>query len=88
MSEWTQHFWYGPMPAAEAALRSLGWYAPGETPVPLDPRVGGLVPPPGMALFALDGDVMVAVVANQPLPVPPGLAANRPQLGARLIGSF
>lgn len=88
MSEWTQQFWYGPMIAAEAALRSLGWHAPGEMPVSLDPRVGGLIPPPGMALVALDGDVMVAVIANEALPVPPGLSADRPQLGARLIGSF
>lgn len=88
MSEWTQHFWYGPVPAAEAALRSLGWHGPGETPVALDTRIGGLVPPPGVALFALDGDAMVAVIASEVLPVPPGLSANRPQLGARLIGSF
>lgn len=88
MSEWVQHFWYGPTTAAEAALRALGWHAPGEAPGALDPRIGGLVPPPGVPLFALDGDAMVAVVASEPLPVPPGLSADRPQLGARLIGSF
>jgi len=88
MSEWTQHFWYGPIPAAEAALRGLGWYGPGEAPLPADPRIGGLIPPPGVAIFALDGDAMVAVIASESLPVPPGLSDDRPQLGARLIGSF
>lgn len=88
MSEWTQHFWYGPTNAAEAALRALGWRPPGETPVALDPRIGGLMPPPGMPVFALDGDAMIAVIATEPLPLPPGLSADRPQLGARLIGSF
>jgi len=88
MSQWIQHFWYGPPSAAEAALRALGWHAPGEQPGTLDARIGGLIPPPGTALFALDGDAMVAVIANAPLPVPPGLSANRPELGARLIGSF
>jgi len=89
MGEWVQHFWCGPQPAAEAALRALGWHAPGEEPaVALDPRVGGMVPPPGTGLGALDGDAMVAVVATEALPVPPGLSADRPLLGARLIGTF
>jgi hypothetical protein len=88
MTTWIQHYWYGPLPAAEAALRSLGWSAPGEAPLPADPRVGGMVPPPGTPLQALDGDAMVVVVANAPLPLPAGLSADRPELGARLLGQF
>ena len=88
MPEWIQHYWYGPLPAAEAALRALGWHAPGEDAVGLDPRVGGMVPPPGTPLFALDGDAMMSVAASEALPVPPGLSDDRPQLGARLLGSF
>jgi len=88
MPDWTQHYWYGPMPAAEAALRSFGWTAPGEPTQPLDPRIGGMVPPPGVPVFALDGDAMIAIVASEALPVPAGLSADRPELGARLLGSF
>jgi hypothetical protein len=88
MTHWVQHFWYGPVPAAEAALRALGWHAPDEAPRPMDPRIGGMVPPPGTALFTLDGDAMLAIVARETLPVPEGLSADRPQLGARLLGSF
>jgi len=86
---WVQHFWYGPQADAEAALRALGWHAPGEQPAAqVDPRVGGMVPPPGTGLGALDGDAIVAVIATEALPVPPGLSADRPQLGAGLIGTF
>jgi len=89
MTEWTLCRWHGAPETLAAALRELGWNGPGETPaIPLDPRIGGFLPPAGEAPRECDGVVYAAIVANAPLPRPPGIAETGPELSAALLGSF
>lgn len=89
MSEWIMHHWHGPPELAMNAMRALGWYGPGEQPASaLAPQIGGFIPLAGEAPRELDGTAYVAVVANEALPLPPGLAATGPDLATALLGSF
>jgi hypothetical protein len=89
MTEWSLIRWHGAPEAMEAALRTLGWYGPGEEASrPLDPRIGGLIPSPGERLRQVDGIAYAAAVASDPLDLPPGLAETGPELSILLIGSF
>jgi hypothetical protein len=73
----------------EAALRTLGWYGPGEEAGGLaDPRIGGLIPTAGESLREIDGVAYAAVVSSEPLDPPPGLEETGPELPALLVGSF
>jgi hypothetical protein len=89
MTEWILCRWHGTPAALTDALRGLGWCGPGEQPAaPVDPRIGGFLPPPGAPPRELDGVAYGAVVANAPLPIPPGLSETGPELSAALLGSF
>ncbi len=89
MTDWTIHRWHGAPAALKAALAGLGWRAP-EAPEasPLDPRVGGFLPPSGEEPRVLDDVAYAAVAAHAALPLPQGLEETGPELSAALIGSF
>lgn len=89
MSEWIMHRWHGPPEAAANALRALGWFGPGEQPAgAAAPGIGGFMPASGEPPRELDGVAYVAVVATEPLALPPGLAVTGPDLSTALLGSF
>ncbi|MGX9962491.1 hypothetical protein ACVFYP_04165 [Roseomonas sp. F4] len=89
MTEWTMIYWQGTAEAGAAALRTLGWHGPGETPAAMpDPRIGGFIPAPGTAPQTFDGIAYVAVAANAPIATPPGLQPSGPELARALLGSF
>ncbi|NKE48414.1 hypothetical protein HB662_26815 [Roseomonas frigidaquae] len=89
MTDWTMIYWQGTPEAATAALRELGWHAPGEAPAgAADPRIGGFVPAAGTPPQTFDGVAYVAVAAQGEIALPPGLAPAGPQLARALLGSF
>ena len=88
MPSWTLHCWHGPPDTVAAAMRALGWHAPGEHAPQPDPRVGGFLPAAGQPLRVLDGTAYAAVVATEPLPLPDGLDVTGAELSTALLGTF
>lgn len=81
-----RHDWRGPAADVEAALRSLGWTAPGEEPGALDPRVGVMLPAPGTALVVKDGEGYAAFLASEVIAPPADVLTDRPELSVALLG--
>ena len=89
MTSWTMLAWHGPPAVVEAALRALGWHAPGEEPpAGPPPGIGGVLPAPGTPVVVLDGTAHLAVVTRTPLADPPGLLPTDPADATALLGSF
>lgn len=73
-----QHRWYGAPDTVEATRQALAG----------DPRVTGMIPPIDQPLRVLDGASALTVAATEALPLPPGLAADKPETIAALQGTF
>ena len=89
MSDWTLCRWHGAPATLEAALRDLGWFAPGESPPgAVDEGIGGFIPPAGEAPRMVDGIAYAAIVVRDALPTPAGLSETPADLSLSLLGSF
>lgn len=73
-----QHRWYGPPETIQAVRDALAG----------DPRVTGMIPPPDQPLRVLDGASALTVASTEALPLPPGLADDKPETITALQGSF
>lgn len=72
------HRWYGLPAAAEAARAALA----------NDPRVGAIVPAPGVPFRILDGATALSFTASEPFPLPAGLLDDKPQTIAAIQGEL
>jgi hypothetical protein len=70
--------WYGAPAIVEAARTALA----------ADPRIGVVVPPPGVPLRVLDGESAISFTASEPIALWPGLKDDRPQTITALHGAL
>jgi hypothetical protein len=72
------HRWYGLPTAAEAARAALA----------TDPRVGAIVPAPGVPFRVLDGATALSFSATEAFPLPAGLLNDKPETIAAIQGEL